>query len=254
MSKVTGRFACTTKAVSPMLNTYYQGPVLTTQNCVYFAKKSVNAKPFLVRTTFCTHQNFCKRNETSKIPSTSFGGCKNFEVRKSFVPWHSFVIGSSNFATYGLWSERDRMTSRECSLSEHQEPWSKSSNYSTHSHISTEQDLRKMALKRCRWISNQDSTGRANVPAGVKRRTPNAERRMHCLLAVSFTCVCLRLAFICWKGPSTMKCCPFQEIKANRKQTQVKVTASKQCIRRSAFYPCRKYPVRVKTTAMAASS
>ena len=28
---------------------------------------------------------------------------------------------------------------------------------------------------------------------------------------------------------------PFQQIKANRKQTQVKLTASKQCIRRSAF-------------------
>ena len=69
----------------------------------------------------------------------------------------------------------------------------------------------------------------------AERRTPNAERRMHCLLAVSFTCVCLRLAFICWKGPTTIKCCPFQQIKANRKQTQVKLTASKQCIRRSAF-------------------
>ena len=84
------------------------------------------------------------------------------------------------------------------------------------------------------------------LTAGVKRRTPNAERRMHCLLAVSFTCVCLRLAFICWKGPTTIKYCPFQQIKANRKQTQVKLTASKQCIRcsafcirRSAFYPCR---------------
>ena len=41
-------------------------------------KKSVNAKPFLVRTTFCTHQNFCKGYETSKNPLTSFGGCKNF--------------------------------------------------------------------------------------------------------------------------------------------------------------------------------
>ena len=36
----------------------------------------------------------------------------------------------------------------------------------------------------------------------------NAERRMHCLFAASFTCVCLRLAFICWKGPNTPKCCP----------------------------------------------
>ena len=77
------------------------------------------------------------------------------------------------------------------------------------------------------------------VAAGVKRRTPNAECRMHCLLffllSVSFTCVCLQLAFICWKGPTTIKCCPFQQIKANRKQTQVKLTASKQCIWRSAF-------------------
>ena len=69
----------------------------------------------------------------------------------------------------------------------------------------------------------------------TERRTPNAECRMHCLLAVSFTCVCLRLAFIFWKGPNTIKCCPFQQIKANRKQTQVKLTASKQCIRHSAF-------------------
>ena len=30
------------------------------------------------KTIFCTHQNFCKHYETSKIPSTSFGGCKNF--------------------------------------------------------------------------------------------------------------------------------------------------------------------------------
>ena len=74
----------------------------------------------------------------------------------------------------------------------------------------------------------------------------NAERRMHCLLAVSFTCVCLRLAFICWKGQHFIVFGPFQQIKANRKQTQVKLTASKQpfrrsafCIRRSAFYPCR---------------
>ena len=57
--------------------------VRTTQNFVCFAKKSVNAKPFLVRTTFCTHQNFCKRNETLKIPSTSFGGCKNFVRREN---------------------------------------------------------------------------------------------------------------------------------------------------------------------------
>ena len=74
---------------------------------------------------------------------------------------------------------------------------------------------------------------------------------MHCLLAVSFTCVCLRLAFICWKGPNTIKCCPFQQIKANRKQT----LHSAFSVLRSAFgvrsftpagidmvmYPCRIY-------------
>ena len=66
-------------------------------------------------------------------------------------------------------------------------------------------------------------------------KTPNAERRVHCLLAASFTCVCLRLAFIRWKGQHFTVFCPFQQIKANPKQTQVKLTASKQCIRRSAL-------------------
>ena len=73
----------------------------------------------------------------------------------------------------------------------------------------------------------------------AERRMQNAERRMHCLLAVSFTCVCLRLAFICWKGQHFIVFGPFQQIKANCKQTQVKLSASKQYIRRSAFYPCR---------------
>ena len=58
------------------------GPVRTTRSFIWFAKKSVNAKPFLVRTISCTHQNFCKRNLTSKIPSISFGGCKNFVRRE----------------------------------------------------------------------------------------------------------------------------------------------------------------------------
>ena len=62
---------------------FNQGAVLTTQNFVWFAKKSVNAKPFLVRIIFCTHQNFCKRYETSKIPSTSFESCKNFVRREN---------------------------------------------------------------------------------------------------------------------------------------------------------------------------
>ena len=71
-------------------------PVHTTRNFVSFAKKySVNAKPFLVRTIFCTHQNFCKRNETSKIPSTSFGGCKNFVRREN--PFHYRILASRVF-------------------------------------------------------------------------------------------------------------------------------------------------------------
>ena len=53
-------------------------PVRAMRKFVWFAKKSVNAKPFLVRTIFCTHKNFCTCYETSKIPSTLFGGCKNF--------------------------------------------------------------------------------------------------------------------------------------------------------------------------------
>ena len=95
-------------------------------------------------------------------------------------------------------------------------------------------------------------TGRGKTP-NAERRMQNAEHRMHWLLAVSFTCVCLRLAFICWKGQHFIVFGPFQQIKANRKQTQVKLTASKQSfrrsafgvlhsafgVRRSAFYPCR---------------
>ena len=38
---------------------------------------------FLVRTMFYTQQDFCKHNETSKIPTTSFGGCKPLELFKS---------------------------------------------------------------------------------------------------------------------------------------------------------------------------
>ena len=84
-----------------------------------------------------------------------------------------------------------------------------------------------------------DLTGRGKT-LSAERRTQNAERRTQnaeflCLLAVSFTCVCLRLASICWKGQHFIVFGPFQQIKANRKQTQVKLTASKQCIRHSAF-------------------
>ena len=40
-------------------------------------------------------------------------------ARESFVLWHPSVIGLSNFARYGLRSERDRMTFCECFLSGH---------------------------------------------------------------------------------------------------------------------------------------
>ena len=50
------------------------GPVRTTRNFFCFAKKSVNAKPFSVRTIFFVHENFVKRHQTSKTPSSSFGG------------------------------------------------------------------------------------------------------------------------------------------------------------------------------------
>ena len=90
----------------------------TTRNFVWFVKKSVNAKPFLVRTIFCTHQNFCKRYETSKIPSTSFRGCKNFVRRENplFLDIHP-SLGRQILQHNYLRSERDRMTSRECSIS-----------------------------------------------------------------------------------------------------------------------------------------
>ena len=60
------------------------GPVRTTRNFVCFAKKSVNAKPFVVRTIFVTHQNFRKCHQTSNTPSTSFGGLQFF-VRRANV-------------------------------------------------------------------------------------------------------------------------------------------------------------------------
>ena len=63
-----------------------------------FAKKSVNAKPFSVRTIFLTHQNFCKSHQTSKMPSTWFFEAYNFcRARKSIVPWQIPFNWSSYF-------------------------------------------------------------------------------------------------------------------------------------------------------------
>ena len=57
-----------------LFNCLLLGPVRTTRNYVRFAKKSVSTKPFLVRTIFFSHENFRKCHQTSKMPSTSFGG------------------------------------------------------------------------------------------------------------------------------------------------------------------------------------
>ena len=73
------------------------GPVRTTRNFVCFAKKSVNAKPFSVRTIFFIHENFVKRHQTSKTPSSSFGGLHFCQARKSIVPWQLPFNGSSYF-------------------------------------------------------------------------------------------------------------------------------------------------------------
>ena len=42
------------------------GSARTKQNLVCFAKKSVNMKPFLVRTIFVTHQNFSQMSPNFK--------------------------------------------------------------------------------------------------------------------------------------------------------------------------------------------
>ena len=91
---------------------HYFRLVRTARNFDWFAKVSISGKPFLVPMICCTNQHVCKRNETSKIPSNSFRGCKKFcQAKKPFVPWHPSEIRPSNFAANGLQSERDRMTS-----------------------------------------------------------------------------------------------------------------------------------------------
>ena len=61
------------------------GPVRTTRNFACFAKKPVNAKPFSVRTIFFVHENFVKRHQTSKTPSSSFGGLQFFVKRENLL-------------------------------------------------------------------------------------------------------------------------------------------------------------------------
>jgi len=68
-------------------------------------------------------------------------------------------------------------------------------------------------------------------PAGVFCRGLNAQyrspdaKRTDSLLVASFTHDRLWLAFIiCWKGTKYNICSPFQQIKANHKQTQVNLS------------------------------
>lgn len=59
------------------------GPVHTVHNFVCFVKKSVNRKPFVVRTTFFTYQIF-------STDATQLQRCRLkifFQATKSFVPW-----------------------------------------------------------------------------------------------------------------------------------------------------------------------
>ena len=136
------------------------GAVRTTRNFVWFAKNSVNVKPFLVRTIFCTHQNFCKRSETSKIPSTSFGGCKNFVRREnpSFLDIHPSLYHQ---------------------ISQHMDYEAKSLSKSSNDSLPIRIFLRNKVSGKwrwCRWISNQDSAGRGNIQYGWKRPLRNCAR------------------------------------------------------------------------------
>ena len=58
---------------SSLTKVFHLGPVRTTRDFVCLLKKLVNVKPFSMRTICLSHQNF-RKCQTSKIPSTSFGG------------------------------------------------------------------------------------------------------------------------------------------------------------------------------------
>ena len=116
-----------------------------------------------MRTIFCTYQNFCKRNETSKIPSTSFGGCKNFVRRENplFLDIHP-TLGHqicNIWITKRTWLyDFPRVFSLGTSVNH-------GKRISTYSHISTEQYFRKMVLEM-----QMDFKGWGNIQCGWKRR------------------------------------------------------------------------------------
>ena len=82
------------------------------QYFVWFSKKSVNAKLFLVQMTFCPHQKFCKGIETWKISLTSFGGCKNFVKQENPLCFDIHLsLGHQILQHVDYEAKRDLMTS-----------------------------------------------------------------------------------------------------------------------------------------------
>ena len=119
---------------------YSWGPVRTTRNFVSFDKKSVNAKLFLVRTIFCIHQNFFKPNETSKIPSTSFGGCKNFVRRENPL----FLVIHPSLGHQISQTNRHRQTFHDILMVNWSSYWHLSLKENSHLHVRT--GLRKQKI------------------------------------------------------------------------------------------------------------
>jgi len=89
-TKCSTFWRCKAEASAGVRARLVQGHVRTTRNFVCFAKKSVNAKPFLVRTIFVTHQNFRKCHQTSNMPSTSFGGLQFFVRRENLLFFYRY--------------------------------------------------------------------------------------------------------------------------------------------------------------------
>lgn len=92
------------------------------------------------------------------------------------------------------------------------------------------------------WIYNCHMSSTGKIAVGERRgyftgrRTPSEEgrRTTKCKCSLFYSRL-LGVSVICWRGQHYLVFGPFQQIKANRKQTQVKLTAGKQCIRRSSF-------------------